>query len=106
MPRTPSPDRPLLRAAIIAGVVLVAVGIDAATGLNLMVAASCTGFFVLQFLAMTVGIVLLVAGLVIWIFSGFQSREALFIVAGALTLDVAALLLNYAAAFIGIGCIN
>ncbi len=100
--------KPFLRAhrrsAVIVALVLLALGLDAATGFNLMAAGGCLGFFAVQFLAMTAGSVLALVGLVVWIFSRFQSRAALNMVAMALTLAVAALLLNQAAAWIGVGC--
>ncbi len=93
------------RRTIIAVVlVLLVVGLDAATGFNLLAAGGCIGFFLVRFLAMTAGSVLALIGLVVWIFSRFKSRMGLNLMAAALVLAVAALVMNQAVAWIGVGC--
>ena len=99
-----TPTRSYRRTAIIIALVLLVLGLDAATGFNLMAAGGCITFFVVRFLAMTAGSALAVIGLVVWIFSGFQSRQALNLVTVALALAIAALLFNEAVAWIGLGC--
>ena len=91
---------------IVPGVVLVllALALDAAAGFNLTVAAGCIAFFLVQLLAMTAGSVLAVVGLVVWVFSRFKSRQALYLVGAALALGVASLLLNHFAGAIGFVC--
>jgi hypothetical protein len=101
-----SSSRSFRRNAIIAGLILLAIAVDAVAGFNLIMAAGCITFFVVQLLAMTAGSVLAVIGLVVWIFSRFRSREALGLAASALALAVAALLLNHAVAWMGLGCVD
>ena len=98
------PSRSFRRNAIIAGLILLAIAADAAAGFNVMAAAGCITFFVVQLLATTAGSVLAVIGLVVWIFSRFKSRAAFRLATGALALAVASLLLNHAVAWIGLGC--
>ena len=92
------------RTIIIVVLVLLVLGLDAATGFNLLAAGGCIGFFLVRFLAMTAGSVLALIGLVVWIFSRFKSRMGLNLMAVALALAVAALVMNQAVAWIGVGC--
>jgi hypothetical protein len=100
--------KPFLRAyrrtILLVVLVLLVLGLDAATGFNLMAAGGCIGFFLVRFLAMTAGSVLAVIGAVVWVFSRFKSQQALNLILVALALAVAALLMNQAVAWIGIGC--
>ncbi len=76
------------------------------TGLNVTLAASCVTFVLVQLLAMTVGTVGVAAGLLVWAFSRFRSRAALYVALGALALDVAAMVLKNVFTLIGIECIG
>jgi asparagine N-glycosylation enzyme membrane subunit Stt3 len=98
------PTRSFRRAVIVIVLVLLALSLDAATGFNLMAAGGCITYFVVRFFAMTAGSVLAVIGLVAWLFSRFQSRQALNLITVALALAIAALLFNQAVAWIGVGC--
>jgi len=104
--RAPIPRRIALRTALIIGVIVLAVGIDAATGFNLIVTGGCITLFFVQLVAVTVGTVLIVVGLIVWIFSHFRSQEALYVVIGALALDIVVLLLKNVVALTGLGCID
>jgi len=104
MPR--SPTRPLARGAVIAGLILLPAGLDAATGFNFTLAAGCIGFILLQLLAMTAGVLLAAGGLAVWAISRFKSDKALYVAAGAFALIVAALLLKNVFALIGLECIG
>ena len=94
------------RAATIAGLILLVVGIDALTGFSLLAPASCITLFIVQLLAMTAGAVVAAVGLVVLLFSRFQSSQAFYAVAGALALGGASLLLNHALAWIGLACLD
>ena len=104
-PMSPS-ARTNLRIAIIAGLALLVLGIDAAAGFNLTVAVGCITFFIVQLLAMTVGSVLAVVGLVMWIASRFKSHNAVHLITAALALALAAFLLNQGFAWIGLTCVD
>ena len=100
----PAPTRSFRRTAIVVALVLLALGLDAAAGFNITLAAGCISFFVVQLLAMTAGSVLAVVGLVVWVFSGFRSRQALNLVVVAAALAIASLLISHFANSIGFVC--
>jgi hypothetical protein len=100
----PAPARTYRRTVIVVVLVLLALGLDAAAGFNLIAAAGCITFFVVQLLAMTAGSVLAVVGLVMWIVSRFKSRRALTLMTVALVLAAASLLLSHFASNIGFVC--
>jgi len=104
--RVPIPSRAFLRGTLIVGLIVLVVGIDAATGFNLIVTGGCVTLFFVQLVAVTVGTVLIVVGLIVWIFSHFRSEEALYVVFGALALDILMLLLKSAVILTGLGCID
>ncbi len=106
MSSTPSRRRSRHRIALFVVLVLLALGLDAWAGFNFTVAVGCIGFFVVQFLAMTVGLVLGIVGLVTWIASRLHSRTAFLMVAGALALGLTALLLSEGFAGIGLVCFD
>ncbi len=106
MPGLPTPSRAALRGALIAGLILLVIGIDAATGFNLIMASGCVTLFVVQLVAVTAGTVVIVAGLVVWIFSRFNNDRALYFVAGALALNIAVFLIKNAVILTGVGCID
>ena len=106
MPRTRIPPRPLLRGALIAGLILLALALDALTGLNVTLAAACVAYGLVQLVAMTAGIVGVAAGLLVWAFTRFRNRTALYVALGALALVVAALVLKTVFMLIGIECIG
>src|SRR5579862_9243732 len=89
MRRLPAPSRTVLRGALIAGSIVLVVGIDAATGFNLIMASGCVTLFMVQLVVVTAGSVVIVAGLVLWIFSRFKNDRALYFVVGALALNIA-----------------
>ncbi len=99
-------NRPLKRGVVVAALVVLAIGLDAATGFNVALAASCVGYILLQFLAVTAGVLLAAGGLLVWIASRFKSDRALHVAAGALALIVAALLLKQVFGLIGLACIG
>jgi hypothetical protein len=103
-PMPSAPGRFNRRTAIIVGLVLLAFALDAAAGFNITLAAGCIGFFVVQLLAMTAGSVLAVVGLVVWVFSGFKSRQALGLLLVAVALAAASLLISHFADTIGFLC--
>jgi len=98
--------RSSLRIALIVALVLFALGLDAAAGFNLTVAVGCITFFIVQLLAMTVGSVLAVVGLVMWIASRFKSHNAVHLITAALALALTAFLLNQGFAWIGLTCVD
>ena len=104
--RVPIPSRSALRGALIIGLIVLAVGVDAATGFNLMVTGGCITLFFVQLVAVTVGTVLIVVGLIVWIFSRFRSQQALYVVFGAVALDIVVLLLKDVVVLTGLGCID
>ena len=53
---------------------------------------------------MTAGALVAVVGLVVWVFSRFRSRQALYVFAAALALGGTALLLDHVLAWIGLAC--
>ncbi len=106
MSRTQSRPRPLLRGVLIAALILLAVALDALTGLNVTLAASCVTFVLVQLIAMTAGTVGVVAGLLVWVLSRFRSGTALNVALGALALVAAALVLKNVFMLIGIECIG
>ena len=105
-PRLPTPSRTVRRGALIAGLMLLVIGIDAATGFNLIMAGGCVTLFMVQLVAMTAGTVVIVAGLVVWIFSRFNNDKALYFVFGALALNIAVFLIKNAVILSGVGCID
>ena len=98
--------RTIRRVSAIAGLILLAIGIDALTGFSLLAPAGCVTLFIVQLLAMTAGAVMAVVGLVVWAFSGFQSRQAFCVVIGALALAGAGMLLGHGLAWIGLACLD
>jgi len=98
--------RTIRRASAIAGLILLAVGIDALTGFSVLAPAGCITLFIAQLFAMTAGAVMAVAAFVVWAFSGFRSRQALYVLIGALALAGAAVLLAHGLAWIGLACVD
>jgi hypothetical protein len=98
--------RSRLRIAAVVAAVLLVLGLDAWAGFNLTVAVGCIAFFIVQFLAMTVGSVLALVGLVMWVATRFKSRRALQLITAALALALAAVLLNQFFAWIGLTCVD
>lgn len=98
--------RSIRRAGAIAGLILLAIGIDALTGFSVLAPAGCVLLFIVQLLAMTAGAVLALIGLVVWVFSGFRSRQALYLVIAALALAAAGVLLDDALTWIGLACVD
>jgi len=98
--------RTIRRAVAIAGLILLAVGIDAFTGFTLLAPAGCIVLFIVQLLAMTAGAVLAVIGAVVWALSGFRSRQALYVAIGALALAGVGVLLDNGLAQIGLVCLD
>jgi ABC-type proline/glycine betaine transport system permease subunit len=94
------------RGAVIAAVVLLAVGLDAATGFNVMGAAGCLGYILVQLVAMTAGILVAAGGLMVWVFSRFRSDKALYVGLGAIAFIVPALVLQNVLRLIGLACIG
>jgi hypothetical protein len=106
MPRLPTPSRAVRRGALIACLLLLVIGIDAATGFNLIMAGGCVTLFMVQLVAVTAGTVVIVAGLVVWIFSRFNNDKALYFVFAALALNIAVFLIKNAVILSGVGCID
>jgi len=98
--------RTVRRVSVIAGVILLAVGIDALNGFSLLAPAGCILLFIVQLFAMTAGAIMAVIGAVVWAFSGFQSRQALYVVIGALALAGVGALLADGLAWIGLTCLD
>lgn len=98
--------RSWLRGAVIAGLVLLALGLDAATGFNVAVAAGCLGYILVQLVAMTAGILAAAGGLLVWVFSRFRNDKALAVAAGAIAFIVAALVMQNVSRLIGLACIG
>jgi hypothetical protein len=98
--------RAWLRGAAIAGVILLALGLDAATGFNVMGAAGCLGYILVQFVAMTAGVLAAAGGLLVWVFSRFRNDKAISIALVAIAFIVAALVLQNVSWLIGIACIG
>jgi hypothetical protein len=102
----PPAARTIRRAGAIAGLILLAVAIDALTGFSVLEPAGCITLFIVQLFAMTAGAIMAMIGAVIWAFSGFRSRQALSVATGALALAGAAMLLGHGLAWIGHGCLD
>jgi hypothetical protein len=102
----PSPSRPHLRRAVLAALIFLAFGADAATGFNLTIAAGCVTFLVVQVIAMAASTALIVSGLVVWIFSRLRSERAFAFAVGGLALAVAAMLSKQVFVLIGLSCIG
>jgi hypothetical protein len=98
--------RAWLRGAVIAAVVVLAVGLDAATGFNVTGAVGCLGYILVQFVAMTAGILAAAGGLLIWVLSRFRNDKALYVALGAIAFIVAALVLQNVSWLIGLACIG
>jgi hypothetical protein len=98
--------RTIRRVSAIAGLILLAVTIDALTGFTLLAPAGCITLFIVQLFAMTAGAVFAVIGAVVWAFSGFQSRQAFFVAIGAPVLVGVAVLLKYGLTWIGLACLD
>jgi hypothetical protein len=89
-----------------AGVILLVIGLDAATGFNVMGAAGCLGYILVQFVAMTAGILTAAGGLLVWVLSRFRNDKALYVALGAFAFIVAALVLQNVSWLIGVACIG
>ena len=96
---------PVRRGLVIAALILLALGLDAVTGFNILMAGGCMGFIVLQLIAMTAGVLVAVAGLAVWLFSRFRSENALYAAVCALALIMATLVLRNVLDLIGLACI-
>ncbi len=103
---SPAPLRRYRRPALIAAIVLIALGLDAAAGFNFMTAAGCITLVLMQLLAMTAGSVLAVGGVVVWIFSGFKNQRALTLALAAVAFGLVSFLLSHAAAYVGFACLD
>ena len=98
--------RSWLRGVLVAGLVLLALGLDAATGFNLLGAAGCLGYILVQFVAMTAGVLAAAGGLLLWVFSRFRNEKALHVALGAIAFIVAALVLQNVSWLTGLTCIG
>ena len=98
--------RTIRRVSAIAALIPIAIGIDALTGFSVLAPAGCVTLFIVQLLAMTAGAVMAVVGLVVRAFSGFQSRQAFYVVIGALALAGAGMLLGHGLAWTGLACLD
>lgn len=98
--------RSIRRAGAIAGLILLAIGIDALDDFSVLAPAGCILAFIVQLFAMTAGAIMAAIGMVVWTFSGFRSRQAFYVVIGALALVGAAMLLSHGLAWIGLACLD
>ena len=96
----------VLRGVVIFVVILLTVALDAATGFNVMGAAGCLGYILVQFVAMTAGILTALGGLLVWVLSRFRSDKALYVALGAIAFIVAALVLQNVLWLMGLACIG
>src|SRR3954467_10705647 len=98
--------RAWLRGAVTVGAILLALGLDAATGFNVTGAVGCLGYILMQFVAMTAGVLAAAGGLLVWVVSRFRNDKALYVALGAIAFIVAALVLQNVSWLIGLTCIG
>ncbi|MEJ2375253.1 MAG: hypothetical protein P8Y53_04590 [Pseudolabrys sp.] len=94
------------RTAIITGLIVAALALDAAAGFNFLAATGCISMVLMELIAMTAVPVLAVGGAAVWIFSGFKNQQALTLAGAALALGLATYLINHAAAYVGFVCLD